>query len=131
MNGFSPVRSSPSTAPEHQRSLTPSPVSQFVTPYASVLQQMSEEGVHRLFSAPLASEVIRLSAKARNHGMLSLDDAADVIGTWKQMAVSQGSTGDNSDKVVLSLLIRAGNGLTLGLRPATRYTGLIFKTTQS
>ncbi|MGZ0787109.1 DNA cytosine methyltransferase [Pseudomonas saponiphila] len=108
MNGFSPVRSSPSTAPEHQRSLTPSPVSQFVTPYASVLQQMSEEGVHRLFSAPLASEVIRLSAKARNHGMLSLDDAADVIGTWKQMAVSQGSTGDNSDKVVLSLFDKSG-----------------------
>ena len=108
MNGFSPVRSSPSSAPEHQRSLTPIPVSQFVTPYASVLQQMSEEGVHRLFTAPLAREVIRLSAKARTHGMLSLDDAADVISTWRQEAVSQGSTGDNSDKVVLSLFDKSG-----------------------
>ena len=34
-------------------------------------------------------------------------------------------------KLCCRCLIRAGNGLTLGLRPATRYTGLIFKTTQS
>lgn len=108
MNGFSPTRPYLSNAPEHHRSLPPIPLTALVTPYASVLEQMSEEGTHRLFAAPLAGEVVRLGAKARAHGMLSPGEVAEIISTWKQQAAAQANKGANSDKVVLSLFDKSG-----------------------
>lgn len=107
MIDFSSTQPSLSRAPEHI-SVNAIPLNQVVTSYFSVLQQMPEEGAHRLFAAPLEDEVVRLATKARDHGLLSQADAAEVICTWKHQAAAQGTTGANSDKVVLSLFDKSG-----------------------
>lgn len=108
MNGFTSIHTALSHAPEHQCSVPDLPLSQVVTQYASIAQQMDEEGAHRLFVAPSATEVVRLGAKARSHGLLSLHDAASVITKWKDQAADQAKTGANSGKVVLSLFDKSG-----------------------
>lgn len=106
MSGFSHTHQIRSRAPEHSFPIELS-LGQLVTPCASVVRGMVEDGSHRLFEAPLANEVVRLGAKARDYDLLSQNEAADVIRSWMRQVSAQ-SKADNSGKVILSLFDMSG-----------------------
>jgi len=68
--------------------------------------------VTHVFDAPAKSEIVRTEDKSKIYhkefGWMTLDQAKEQINKWKEHAEAQGKTGENSDKIVLSLFDLTG-----------------------
>ncbi len=85
-----------------------------VDEFNSAQKEQVEDGdnVTHVFDAPSKDDIVRLQDKVKvynsKHGWMTPAEAKAKIEEWKQHAEKQGETGDNSEKVVLSLFDLTG-----------------------
>lgn len=115
-----------STAPEHAAvGVDNRELSEIVAEFNDAEKSMRDGGdkIHHLFDAPAKDEIVRLGKKAgvrqatqdgkrvyhRDEGWMTPAEAKAKIAEWKAHARAQKKTGQNADKVVLSLFDLTGS----------------------
>lgn len=115
-----------STAPEHAAvGVDNRELSEIVAEFNDAEKSMRDGGdkIHHLFDAPGKDEIVRLGKKAgvrqstqdgkrvyhRDEGWMTPAEAKAKIAEWKAHARAQKKTGQNADKVVLSLFDLTGS----------------------
>ncbi|WP_339816554.1 PLxRFG domain-containing protein [uncultured Paracoccus sp.] len=115
-----------STAPEHAAvGVDNRELSEIVAEFHDAEKSMRDGGdkIHHLFDAPAKDEIVRLGKKAgvrqstqdgkrvyhRDEGWMTPAEAKAKIAEWKAHARAQKKTGQNADKVVLSLFDLTGS----------------------
>mgnify|MGYP003605835142 CR=1 FL=1 len=103
------------TAPEHvQTGVDDRELGEIVSEFKEAQLRMFEDDqrITHVFDNPEKREIVRLENKVRayhkDHGWMSVDEARDRIMKWREHAQKQGETGENGDKIVLSLFDLTG-----------------------